>query len=137
MARFKGADGVEYALRANMGALRRFEKHTGKKLLKVCFGSVRTLADKSEDEIASTMFDGIAQVFELMDDAARFIYECSVPRGQQAEMDFEKFCDDVLSPEALKDAVAAVFNALTEHLGATADASALTGVSSDPKTAGG
>jgi hypothetical protein len=137
MAQFTGADGVEYALRANMGALRRFEKHTGKKLLKVCFGSVRTLAGKSEDEIASTMFDGLTQVFDSMDDAARFIYECCVPRSQQAEMDFEKFCDDVLSPEALKDAVTAVFNALTEHLGATADAATLTGAGSDPKTAGG
>jgi len=137
MAQFKGANGEEYALRANMGALRRFEKHTGKKMLKICFGSVRALADKSEDEIAETLFDGLGQIFESMDDAARFIYECSVPRNVQAEMDFETFCDEVLSAVALKNAISAVFAVLTEHLGATADAAAQTGSGSDPKTAGG
>jgi len=136
MAQFKGADGVEYTLRTNMGPIRRFEKRTGKKMIKICFGSVRTLAGKSEAEITETLFDGLGEIFESMDDAARFVYECSVPRKAQAEMDFETFCDDVLSAAAMKDAAVAVFGALMEHLGATADAAKLTGVGSDPKTPG-
>ena len=68
MAQFKGANGEEYALRANMGALRRFEKHTGKKMLKICFGSVRALADKSEDEIAIIREAGryVAEVLQIL-----------------------------------------------------------------------
>ena len=137
MAQFKGADGADYDVRLSLGSLRRFEKRAGKKLLKVCFGSVRTLADKSEDEIGDAILDGVGEVFESLDDAARLIYECAVPRDRQAEMDFERFCDDVLSGTAIKAAVQAVFAAVVEQMGAGADAQALAGGGADPtRTAG-
>lgn len=137
MAQFKGADGDDYDVRLSLGSLRRFEKRAGKKLLKVCFGSVRALADKSEDEISDAILDGVGEVFESLDDAARLIYECAVPRDKQAEMDFERFCDEVLSGVAIKGAVQAVFSAIAEQMGASADALALAGGAADPKTTAG
>ncbi len=138
MAQFKGADGEEYALRLSLGALRRFERKTGKKLLKICFGSVRAMSDKSESELTDGVLDGLGQLFESVDDAARLVYECSVARNDQAEMDFETFCDDVLNGAALVSAAKAVFAAVTEHLNATVDAAGLVGdAAANPTKAGG
>jgi len=135
MAGFTGADSKRYELRVTARRLMRYEDYTGKKTLRVLFGSIGGLVHKSEGDVTDTLLQGIGEIFSSIEDAARFLYECCVKPADQEKLTFDDFCEDVLSGAALQEATQSIFAAITEHAETTAKAAGIAGIS-DPPTAG-
>ena len=107
MAEIKLTDGSVLQIRLTLGSLRRFEQRAGLKFFTLLHRLTKEAPkDETPMDLGIRVF---STIFQSLDDAAAFIYECAVFPANKPK--YEDFCE-TLSAKALP----AIFSAIVEEI---------------------